>query len=73
MNQIALKISEKIRELPDTNLYEVLDFIEALIRKNREMSDTEYLEGIPGMAESIAEGRKEAVNDCATLKDIGWE
>ncbi|HHC23908.1 MAG TPA: hypothetical protein ENK58_00625 [Desulfobacterales bacterium] len=33
----------------------------------------EYLEGIPGMTESIAEGRKEDINDCATLKDIGWE
>ena len=73
MNQIALKISEKIRELPDTNLYEVLDFIESLIRKNREISDTEYLEAIPGMTESIAEGRKENINNCATLKDIGWE
>jgi hypothetical protein len=73
MNPIALKISKKINELPDRNLYEVLDFIESLIRKNRKMSDTEYLEAVPGMAESIAEGRKEHINDCATLKDIGWE
>ncbi len=71
MTQIALQISEKLKELPDTHLYEVLDFIESLIRRNR--SDTEYLEGIPGMTESIAEGRKEDINDCATLKDIGWE
>ncbi len=73
MTQIALQISEKLKELPDTHLYEVLDFIESLIRRNRGMSDTEYLEGIPGITESIAEGRKENINDCATLKDIGWE
>jgi len=73
MNQTALKISEKIRELPDTNLHEVLDFIESLIRKNRETSDTEYLEAIQGMTESIDHGRKENINDCTTLKDIGWE
>ncbi|OQX25166.1 MAG: hypothetical protein BWK80_17020 [Desulfobacteraceae bacterium IS3] len=73
MSHIALKISEKIKELPDTYLYEVLDFIEFLIWKRGEMSDTEYLEAIPGITESIDEGRKEKIEDCATLKDIGWE
>lgn len=73
MSYIALKIAEKIKELPDTHLYEVLDFIEFLIWKNREMSDTEYLEAIPGITKSIDEGRKEKIEDCATLKNIGWE
>ncbi len=74
MSHIALKIAEKIKELPDAHLYKVLDFIESLIRnQNREMSDTEYLEAIPGMTESIDEGRKEKIEDCASLKDIGWE
>ncbi len=73
MNKIASQISEKLKELPDIYLDEVLDFIEFLIVKNKKINDTEYLESIEGMVESIEEGRKEDINGCATLKDIGWD
>ena len=34
-------------------------------------SDTEYLQSIPGMAESILKGRAEPVNEC--LDSVGWD
>ncbi|MCI1944029.1 type II toxin-antitoxin system Phd/YefM family antitoxin [Clostridium luticellarii] len=36
------------------------------------IQETLNLVSIPGMKESILEGKKEAVEDCETLEDIGW-
>ena len=42
-------------------------------QKNKKNSDTEYLQSIPGMTESIKKGGKEKTRSCKTLEDIGWE
>ena len=34
-------------------------------------SDTEYLQSIPGMTESILEGKAAPVNEC--LDSVGWD
>ncbi|KUO49290.1 MAG: prevent-host-death protein [Desulfitibacter sp. BRH_c19] len=36
------------------------------------IQETLFLLSIPGMRESILEGSKEAVEDCKSLEDIGW-
>ncbi len=73
MNKISSEITKKIKNLPEPYLKEVLDFIDFMDQKNKKNADTEYLQGIPGMTESIKEGRKEKTKSCKTLNDIGWE
>ncbi|MHC6180465.1 type II toxin-antitoxin system Phd/YefM family antitoxin [Clostridium sp. JNZ X4-2] len=36
------------------------------------IQETLNLVSIPGMKESILEGKKEPIGDCKTLEDIGW-
>ncbi|APM39283.1 type II toxin-antitoxin system Phd/YefM family antitoxin [Clostridium kluyveri] len=36
------------------------------------IQETLNLVSIPGMKESILEGKKEPVEECKTLQDIGW-
>lgn len=36
------------------------------------IQETLNLVSIPGMKESILEGKKEPVEECKTLEDIGW-
>ncbi|BAH06868.1 type II toxin-antitoxin system Phd/YefM family antitoxin [Clostridium kluyveri] len=36
------------------------------------IQETLNLVSIPGMKESILEGKKELVEECKTLEDIGW-
>ncbi|UZQ50552.1 type II toxin-antitoxin system Phd/YefM family antitoxin [Clostridium kluyveri] len=36
------------------------------------IQETLHLVSIPGMKESILEGKKEPVEECKTLQDIGW-
>ena len=37
------------------------------------IQETLYLLGIPGMRESILDGAKESIEECKSLKDIGWD
>ena len=37
------------------------------------IQETLYLLQIPGMRESILEGSKESIDECKSLKDIGWD
>jgi hypothetical protein len=59
-----------------------IKFIKSLkeLFKNKEIiihitdiSDSNYLSKIPGMVESINEGIKEDLSECAKLEDIGWK
>ena len=72
MSKIAEQITKKINKLPEAYLQEILDFVDFMEQKSRRNRDTEYLEGISGMTESIKQGRKEKTEDCKTLKEIGW-
>jgi hypothetical protein len=57
--------------LPDEALKTVRDFV--LFQKYRailESDDTAYLNGIPGMAESIREGVETPVSDCIPLSEV---
>lgn len=36
------------------------------------IQETLHFVSIPGMKESILEGKKEPVEECKTLEDIGW-
>ena len=36
------------------------------------LQETVYLLSVPGMAESLREASDEAIDECATLEDIGW-
>ena len=53
MNTLALKISEELKTLHPFYLKEVFDFVTFLKERQKRESDTEYLNSIPGMAESI--------------------
>lgn len=72
MTAIEKQIVNKMHSLPNFYLQEILDFIEFLSSKYKKNSDTEYLENIQGMTESIERGRKENIEDCKTMNDIGW-
>ena len=70
MIQLEEKIIEKLHSLPEVYLREIFDFVEFLNQKYKKMTDTEFLKNINGMSESIAQGRKEKVEDCKTLEDM---
>ncbi|MDY6969224.1 MAG: hypothetical protein SVR08_11325 [Spirochaetota bacterium] len=48
-----------MKKLPEAYLQKILDFVDFMEQKSRRSKDTEYLEGISGMTESIKQGRKE--------------
>lgn len=73
MTTLEKEITEKIHILPESYLKEVLDFVEFLNKKYENISDTELLNSIKGMAESIEEGKKESIDECKSLSDIGWD
>jgi len=68
---IRESIKTEIDTLSDDALREVRDFL--LFQKYRElleMDDNTYLNTIPGMADSIKEGSKEALSDCIPLSKV---
>jgi len=68
---IRESVKTEIDALPDNALYAVRDFL--LFQKHRdilEMSDTAYLNSIPGMADSIKEGVKTPLSECVPLSDV---
>ena len=71
MTTLEKEITEKIHTMPVVYLKEILDFVEFLNQKYKKTSDTEFLKNIEGMSKSIEEGRKEKIEDCKSLKDIG--
>jgi len=66
------RIISELDRLPPTYQKEILDFIEFVKMKARK-SDTEYLQSMPGMEESIRQAMDEDPKGSLTLEDIGWE
>ena len=66
------RIIKDLDRLPLPYQKEILDFIEFVKIKAQE-SDTEYLQSMPGMVESIKQAMAEDPNKSLTLKNIGWE
>ena len=67
MSAIAKKmyLISEIDNLPEEVLGEIIDYVGYIkLKKGMYENDTEYLESIPGMIESIKEGMKEKVSDC---------
>ena len=65
------RIISELDKLPPPYQKEVLDFIEFVKIKARE-SDTEYLQSMTGIEESIRQAMEENTRDSLTLEDIGW-
>jgi len=65
---LLMKIAES---LPKQYLKELVDFAQFLREKSGQSfkDDTEYLNSIPGMTESIAESRKTEIQDCSEKLD----
>ena len=66
-------LKNEIDLLPDETLYALRDFL--LFQKYRnilEMSDTEYLNSIPGMADSIKAGIETSLENCVPLSRV-WQ
>ena len=66
------RILSDLDRLPLPYQKEILDFIEFIKVKAQE-SDTEYLQSIPGMVESIKQAMTEDPGESLTSEDIGWE
>ena len=65
------RIISEVDRLRPVYQKEILDFIEFVKMKARK-SDTEYLQTIPGMEESIRQAMDENPKGSLTLEDIGW-
>ena len=66
-------LKNEIDLLPEENLYALRDFL--LFQKYRnilEMGDTEYLNSIPGMADSIKTGIETPLENCVPLSRV-WQ
>ena len=64
-------LKNEIDLLPDEALYALRDFL--LFQKYRnilEMDDTEYLNSIPGMADSIKDGIETPLEKCVPLSRV---
>jgi hypothetical protein len=64
-------LKNEIDTLAPDSLYAVKEFL--LFQKYRsilEMDDTDYLNSIPGMADSIADGIKTPLNECVPLSGV---
>ena len=70
---IRESVKNEIDSLPDDALYAVRDFL--LFQKYRdilEMNDTDYLNSIPGMMDSIKEGIETPLSKCIPLSGV-WD
>ena len=65
-------ILNQLDSLPESILDKVKEFIMfQRFSAGIYESDTEYLQSIPGMTESIMEGRAEPISEC--LDSVGWD
>jgi hypothetical protein len=69
---IGLKtdIIKIMNDMPYYYLQDLLDYAAFLKEKSKKDKDTEYLENIPGMAESILAASNEKIKDCS--KTLDW-
>ena len=59
-----------IDDIPYYYQQDLLDYAIFLKVKSQKENDTEYLESIPGMADSIIKASKEDLNNCS--KNLDW-
>jgi hypothetical protein len=70
MQPLVLQISKELKTLQPFYLKEVFDFVLFLKERQKKESDTEYLNNIPGMVESI---KKEAERPLSEYSDkLDW-
>jgi hypothetical protein len=65
MNAIQSNLNDIINSIPYYYQQELLDYALFLKSKSEKETDTEYLESIPGMVESILESAKSELKDCS--------
>jgi len=69
MQTLVLQINEKLKNLQPFYLKEVYDFVSFLKDKQKKETDTEYLNNIPGMAESIINEANRPLTDYSDKLD----
>ncbi len=72
MTRTQKQILKKIETMPEICLREILNFVDFIKQREMKNRDTKYLSGIKGMKESFRKGKKEKIEDCKTLDEIGW-
>jgi hypothetical protein len=70
MNTIQNDIIKIVKDMPYYHQLDLLDYANYLKEKSKRISDTEYLESIPGMVDSIVAASKENIADCS--KELDW-
>ena len=70
MNTLQNRLIGIINEIPPHSLRELLNYALFLKEKSKKITDTEYLESIPGMVDSILEASNEDLKDCS--KNLNW-
>ncbi|OGU39906.1 MAG: hypothetical protein A2X61_16070 [Ignavibacteria bacterium GWB2_35_12] len=70
MNVLQSDLVKISNEIPYYYLQDLLDYAIFLKVKSKKENDTEYLESIPGMVDSIIAASKEELNNCS--KSPGW-
>jgi len=69
MQTLAVRISEELNTLQPYYLKEVYDFVSFLKERQNKESDTEYLNSIPGMAESIIKEAEKPLSEYSDTLD----
>jgi hypothetical protein len=69
MNALQLDLVNISNNIPYYYLKDLLDYAVFLKQKAEKENDTEYLENIPGMVDSIIAASKEDLNNCSTKLD----
>lgn len=69
MHALESKISEELKTLHPFYLKEVYDFVAFLKERQKKDSDTEYLNSIPGMVDSIKREAERPLSDYSDKLD----
>ena len=70
MNTLQANLVDLTNSLPYYYLNDLLDYAKFLKQKSEKETDTEFLESIPGMVDSIIEASKEDLSNCS--QKIEW-
>ena len=72
MNSLQSHLIELTKDLSVIYLKELIDFAEFIKQraKSEKLNDTDYLNSIPGMTESIVKASKTDLKDCS--KELEW-
>jgi len=70
MNAIQNDIVKIVKEIPYYHQIDLLEYANYLKEKSKNSNDTDYLESIPGMVDSIVAASKENIKDCS--KELEW-